>query len=171
VVGVDGWVPCKDRKIRIIQICLEEDSCWEISDVGHTVTFKADRLSTPLVEVITHPDIRDPKEAVEVNELIGRVLRAFGKVRRGIGSVRQDVNVSITGGTRVELKGIAKTAYAHDLTYIEALRQRALLDIRDAIKARGISRRSMVLTKHDPTEVLKDTQSRATRSRNWLIES
>ncbi len=159
VVGIEGWVPYKDRKIRIIQICLEEDACREISDIGHTVTFKADRLSTPLVEVITYPDMLNPDEAMEVNEIIGRMLKASGKVRRGIGSVRQDVNVSINGGTRVEMKGIAKTGYVHDLTYVEALRQKALLDMRDAIKSRGISRKSLVLTKHDLTSELSSTKS------------
>jgi glutamyl-tRNA(Gln) amidotransferase subunit E len=159
VVGIEGWVPYKDRKIRIIQICLEEDACREISDVGHTVTFKADRLSTPLVEVITYPDMLNPDEAMEVNEIIGRMLKASGIVRRGIGSVRQDVNVSINGGTRVEMKGIAKTGYVHDLTYVEALRQKALLDMRDAINSRGISRKSLVLTKHDLSSVLSSTKS------------
>lgn len=159
VVGVEGWIPYKDRKIRIIQICLEEDACREISDVGHTITFKADRLSTPLVEVITYPDMLNPTEAAEVNETIGRLLKASGKVRRGIGSVRQDVNVSIDGGTRVELKGVAKTGYVHDLTYVEALRQQNLLDIKSKIQARGISRKSLNLTKHDLTDALKDTHS------------
>ncbi len=164
VVGVEGWVPYKDRKIRIVQICLEEDACREISDIGHTITFKADRLSTPLVEVITYPDMLNPDEAMEVNEIIGRMLKASGKVRRGIGSVRQDVNVSINGGTRVEIKGVAKTGYVRDLTYIEALRQKALLDIRDTIKSRGISRKSLVLTKHDLTSILSSTESLSIRT-------
>lgn len=163
VIGIEGWIPYKGRKIGIIQICLEEDACREISDIGHTVTFRADRLSTPLVEVITYPDMLNPVEAMEVNEIIGRMLKASGKVRRGIGSVRQDVNVSINGGTRVEMKGVAKTGYAHDLTHIEALRQKALLDIRDAIKSRGISRKSFVLTKHDLTSALSSTKSSSIR--------
>ncbi|MFH1894172.1 MAG: Glu-tRNA(Gln) amidotransferase subunit GatE [Candidatus Zixiibacteriota bacterium] len=164
VVGVEGWVPYKDRRIRIIQICLEEDACREISDIGHTITFKADRLSTPLVEVITYPDMKSPIEAAEVNELIGRLLKASGKVRRGIGSVRQDVNVSINGGTRVEIKGVAKTGYVRDLTHVEALRQKALLDIKAAIQSRGISRRSLVLSNHDLTDLLSGTKSASIRS-------
>jgi len=164
VVGVEGWVPYKDRRIRIIQICLEEDACREISDIGHTITFKADRLSTPLVEVITYPDMKNPVEAAEVNELIGRLLKASGKVRRGIGSVRQDVNVSINGGTRVEIKGVAKTGYVRDLTHVEALRQKALLDLKAAIQSRGISRKSLVLSNHDLTGLLSGTKSASIRS-------
>ena len=159
VVGVEGWIPYKDRRIRIIQICLEEDACREISDEGHTITFKADRLSTPLVEVITYPDMRNPLEAREVNEILGRLLKASGKVRRGIGTVRQDVNVSIDGGTRVEIKGVMKTGYVHDLTYIEALRQKALLDIKSELQARGVMRKSLVVTKYDLTSELSATGS------------
>jgi glutamyl-tRNA(Gln) amidotransferase subunit E len=164
VVGVEGWVPYKDRRIRIIQVCLEEDACREISDIGHTITFKADRLSTPLVEVITYPDMKNPQEAAEVNELLGRLLKASGKVRRGIGTVRQDVNVSINGGTRVEIKGVAKTSYVHDLTYVEALRQKALLDIRSAIEARGVSRKSLTLSNFDLTTLLANTESPSMRA-------
>ena len=159
VVGVEGWIPYKGRKIRIIQICLEEDACREISDEGHTITFKADRLSTPLVEVITYPDMKTPQEAQEVNEELGRLLKASGKVRRGIGSVRQDVNVSIDGGTRVEIKGVMKTGYVHDLTYIEALRQKALLDIKAELQARGVMRKSLIIAKHDLSSELASTES------------
>jgi len=164
VVGVEGWVPYKDRRIRIIQVCLEEDACREISDVGHTITFRADRLSTPLVEVITYPDMKNPQEAEEVNEMLGRLLKASGKVRRGIGSVRQDVNVSINGGTRVEIKGVAKTGYVHDLTHVEALRQKALLDIKSAIQSRGISRKSLAIGNHDLTALLSNTKSPSIRA-------
>jgi glutamyl-tRNA(Gln) amidotransferase subunit E len=159
VVGVEGWIPYKGRKIRITHICLEEDACREISDDGHTITFKADRLSTPLVEVITYHDMKTPQEAQEVNEELGRLLKASGKVRRGIGSVRQDVNVSIDGGTRVEIKGVMKTGYVHDLTYIEALRQKALLDIRAELQARGVMRKSLVIAKHDVSSELVSTES------------
>lgn len=164
VVGIEGWVPYRGRKIRILQVNLEEDACREISDIGHTVTFKADRLSTPLVEIITYPDMLDPQEAMEVDEILGRVLKASGKVRRGIGSVRQDVNVSIEGGTRVELKGIERTGYIRDLTYVEALRQKALLEIRSAIQARGISRKSLTVDKYDLSQALAGTQSASIRS-------
>ena len=103
--------------------------------------------------------MRNPQESAEVDEIIGRLLKASGKVRRGIGSVRQDVNVSINGGTRVEIKGVAKTGYIHNLTWIEALRQQALLDIKAEIQARGISRKGLVLTNHDLTSALSSTAS------------
>ncbi len=164
VVGVEGWIPYKNRKIRIIQVCLEEDACREMSDVGHDIRFRADRLGTPLAEVITYPDMRSPQEAMEVDALIGRLLKASGLVRRGIGSVRQDVNVSIDGGTRVEIKGVMKTGYIRDLTYIEALRQKNLLDIRDQFKARGISRKSLSFSIHDLSSSLANCSSERIRA-------
>jgi len=155
IVGVEGWIPYKDRKIRIIQLALEEDACREISDVGHRITFRTDRLSTPLVEVVTYPDMRTPAEAMEVDEIIGRVLRSSGKVRRGIGATRQDVNVSISGGTRVELKGIDKTGYIKRITEVEALRQKSLLEIKSELRKRGISPSTIHAEKMDLTDIFR----------------
>jgi glutamyl-tRNA(Gln) amidotransferase subunit E len=155
IVGVEGWLPYKDRKIRIIQLALEEDACREMSDEGHRIVFRTDRLSTPLVEVVTYPDMLTPTEAMEVDEIIGRVLRSSGKVRRGIGATRQDVNVSITGGTRVELKGIDKTGYIKRITEVEALRQRSLLEIKSELRKRGISPSTIHADKMDLTAIFK----------------
>jgi glutamyl-tRNA(Gln) amidotransferase subunit E len=138
-VGVNGWIPFRGRRIRIMQLCLEEDACREILDRGHMIVFRTDRLSTPLVEVITHADLHTPEEAMEVDRELGRILRLSGKVRRGIGTVRQDVNVSIRGGTRVEIKGVPRTKYIRDLVHYEAVRQQALLALREELKLRGIS--------------------------------
>jgi len=159
VVGVGGWIPYKDRRINISHICLEEDACREVSDRGHTIIFKTDRLSMPLLEVITEPDMLTPREAREVNEIIGRMLKASGLVRRGIGSVRQDVNVSIEGSTRVEMKGISKTKYVERMTGIEAMRQRHLLDIRDELQARGINKSDFKPETLDATELLSNETS------------
>jgi glutamyl-tRNA(Gln) amidotransferase subunit E len=158
IIGIGGWVPYHNRKIRIIQLGLEEDACREISDVGHTIVFKTDRLSIPLVEVVTYPDIRTPNEAGKVAEVIGRLLRSTGKVRRGLGSVRQDVNVSIEGGTRVELKGVPKLQYIPKAVANEARRQKALLDIRDDLRLRGITEATFRGDFKDVTPVFKNTK-------------
>jgi len=138
IIGVDGWIPYKDRKIRIQQLALEEDSCREVSDKGHVITFKTDRLGTPLIEIVTLPDMRTPQECAEVDEILGRLLRASGKVRRGMGSARQDVNSSITGGPRVEIKGVPKTGYIAKLLAVEASRQQGLIEIRDILAKNGL---------------------------------
>jgi glutamyl-tRNA(Gln) amidotransferase subunit E len=158
IVGVDGWVPYKGRKITITHLCLEEDACREISDKGHDIVFRTDRLSMPLLEVITGPDMQTPREAMEVNELLGRILKASGLVRRGIGSVRQDVNVSINGGQRAEIKGVPQTWMVEKLTSIEAERQAALLQIKEALRLRGINEKTIHGEKIDLAPILKDTK-------------
>lgn len=157
IIGIEGWIPYKNRKIRVIQLGLEEDACREISDVGHKIIFKTDRLSIPLVEVVTYPDIQTPTEASEVANLIGRMLRSTGKVRRGLGSIRQDVNVSIEGGTRVELKGISKLQYIVNAVANEARRQKALLDIHDELRLRGITKETFQSEYQDVTSIFKNS--------------
>ena len=155
IIGIEGWIPHKNRKIRIIQLGLEEDACREVSDIGHKIVFKTDRLSIPLVEVVTYPDIKTPAEACEVAGFIGRLLRSTGKVRRGLGSVRQDVNVSIEGGTRVELKGVPKLQYIEKAVANEAERQKALLDIRNELRLRGITEGTFHSEYQDVTSIFK----------------
>ncbi|HDS29960.1 MAG TPA: hypothetical protein ENN67_02830, partial [Firmicutes bacterium] len=141
IVGVEGWLPLgiDDRKLRIIQLAVEEDACREISDNGHEIVFRTDRLSWPLIESVTYPDMLTPKEAGLGARQVGRLLRSSYLVRRGIGSVRQDVNVSINGGTRVELKGVPRIAFITPLTANEALRQKSLLEIITLAKNRGLT--------------------------------
>ncbi|MBN2171470.1 MAG: Glu-tRNA(Gln) amidotransferase subunit GatE [Candidatus Krumholzibacteriota bacterium] len=139
LLGVDGAVPVGDRRVRIQQLGLEEDSCRELSDEGHWRTFATDRLGTPLVEIVTAPDMRTPGEAMRTAQAIRALTRATGRVRRGIGAARQDVNVSITGGTRVEIAGVPRIPAIGRLAHNEAFRQKGLLAIRDALRSRRIS--------------------------------
>jgi len=159
IIGVDGWVPYKDRKITITQVNLEEEACREISDIGHTITFAADRLSIPLVEIITDSQMKNPTEAAEVCRLLGNAMKVTGLVRRGIGTVRQDVNVSITGSTRVEIKGVHKVGNIKPLTAIEAIRHKGLLEIRDKIKSKFASPDEIQYRDIDITTFFKDSIS------------
>jgi glutamyl-tRNA(Gln) amidotransferase subunit E len=136
IIGIDGWVPYKGRKIEISQVNLEEESCREVSDVGHRITFATDRLSIPLVEIITGADMKNPTEAMEICRLLGNSMKTSGLVRRGIGTVRQDVNVSVTGGQRVEIKGVYKVGNIESLTANEALRQKGLLELKEKYNGR-----------------------------------
>lgn len=136
IIGIDGWVPYKDKKIEISQVNLEEEACREVSDIGHSIVFATDRLSIPLVEIITGADMKDPGEAAEVCRLLGNSMKITGLVRRGIGTVRQDVNVSITGGDRVEIKGVHKVGNIPDLTASEAYRQKGLIELKSIFKER-----------------------------------
>jgi glutamyl-tRNA(Gln) amidotransferase subunit E len=156
VIGINGYIPYKNRKIGIRHVTVEEDACREVSDKGHRITFKTDRLGIPLVEVITQPDMRTPWEVEEVGWLIGRTLRETEKVRRGIGSVRQDVNVSVDGGTRVEIKGVPRIGMFAPLTAVEALRQKALLNLRDELQKRGLSYNNMEFDVVDVDNKIKE---------------
>ncbi|MEE9276558.1 MAG: hypothetical protein V3V62_14735, partial [bacterium] len=139
IVGVEGRIPLLEGEVGVVQVSFEEDSCREVRDEGHRITFRADRLGMPLLEVVTYPAMRSPEEVARVGRRIGQILRSTGKVRRGLGSVRQDVNVSIEGAPRIEIKGVPRIQAFERLTRNEALRQRGLLEIREELKRRGIS--------------------------------
>lgn len=136
IIGVEGSIPLKHKTVRLIQLSLEEDSCREISDVGHTRVFKTDRLGMPLIETVTYPDMVNPDEVKEACDYIRFLNRSTGKVRTGMGAGRQDVNVSCEGGTRIEIKGVAHTKWIPELTHVEAFRQYALLSIREVLRER-----------------------------------
>ncbi len=131
IVGVDGAVPFRGRTLHIRQVSVEEDACREVRDQGHQIVFMTDRLSMPLVEIVTEPELFTPSEAGEAAQVLGDLMRVTGRVRRGMGATRQDVNVSVTGGTRVEIKGVPRIKMIPPLVRNEALRQRALLRIRE----------------------------------------
>jgi len=138
IVGVNGSIPFRGRELSVIQISVEEDSCREVSDNGHLIVWRADRLGIPLIETVTGPDLRSPDETAEAILLIGRVCRSTGHVRVGMGASRQDVNVSVRGGTRIEIKGVPKASWAKRLVHGEAVRQVNLLKLRDELHSRGI---------------------------------
>jgi len=110
IVGRDGWVPVNGKKVRISNVHIEEDAARRVNwydTASRTVYFNLDRLGIPLTEVISdHRDVESPGELVELAKQIGRVLRVSRIGRRGIGVVRQDVNLSIEGGNRAEIKGV-----------------------------------------------------------------
>lgn len=139
IVGVDGAIPYKDRMIHIIQLGLEEDACREVSDAGHRRVYITDRLGMPLIETVTAPEMKTPQEVAEVAQMLRRLVRSTGRVRTGIGAARQDVNVSVSGGTRIEIKGVSRIPLIPLLTYNEAMRQWNLLRLRDELNKRGIT--------------------------------
>ncbi len=136
ILGVEGEIPLKNKKVRLIQLSIEEDSCREISDIGHVRIYSTDRLGMPLIETVTYPDMKNPFEVKEACDYIRFMNRSTGMVRTGPGAGREDVNVSCTGGTRVEIKGVSHTKWIPKLTHIEAYRQWALLQIRDILLSR-----------------------------------
>ena len=108
LIAHDGYIEISSGKIAIDAIMLEEDSARKVSSDDKTKTYKLDRLGIPLVEITTGPHMHTPGEIKEAALKIGEILRAC-KVRRGIGTIRQDVNISIEGSKRVEIKGFQDT--------------------------------------------------------------
>jgi len=158
IVGIDGWIPYKDRKIGLIQLGLEEDACREVSDFGHERVYLTDRLGMPLIEMVTRPEMLTPQEVADVANILRWSVRSTGKVRRGIGAARQDVNVSIEGGTRVEIKGVYRIPLIPLLIYNEALRQSAFLNIRAELHRRGIQKNNLEFRSAEVTQILSNSQ-------------
>jgi glutamyl-tRNA(Gln) amidotransferase subunit E len=136
IIGVEGSIPQSGGTVRIIQMSLEEDSCREVADRGHNRVYTTDRLGIPLIETVTYPDMKTPDEVAEAGNYLRFLARSSGEVQTGIGAARQDVNVSIEGGTRVEIKGVARIRWIPELVHNEAFRQKALLEIRRILRER-----------------------------------
>ena len=134
IISVEGELQLKNKKVRLIQLSLEEDSCREVSDIGHKRIYKTDRLGMPLIETVTYPDCLTPDELAEAAEYIRFLNRSTGRVRTGMGAAREDVNVSCEGGSRAEIKGVAHIKWIPELSHNEAFRQYALLNIRSKLQ-------------------------------------
>jgi glutamyl-tRNA(Gln) amidotransferase subunit E len=132
LVALNGRVPAG---ARVETICLEEEACQRVKDE----VFSLDRLGIPLVEITTAPDMRTPEEVRDVAAEIGMILRSTGKVKRGLGTIRQDVNISIRDGARVEIKGVQELDLIDEVVRREVQRQVNLLAIRDELHRRGAS--------------------------------
>jgi len=157
IVGVNGKIPFRGRTLSVIQVSVEEDSCREVLDRGHLIVWRTDRLGMPLIETVTGPDLRNPDEVEEAILLVGRVCRSTGHVRVGLGASRQDVNVSVRGGRRVEIKGVPRAAWARKLVHGEAVRQVNLLKLRDVLHTRGWRQKPDLVFAHDDVTALFET--------------
>jgi len=138
---------------QIETICLEEEAAQRVKDE----VFSLDRLGIPLVEITTSPCMHTPEEVERVAGFIGMVLRSTGKVKRGLGTIRQDVNISIASGARVEIKGVQELDLIAEVVRREVQRQQNLLAIRDELLKRGASVDAAEGT--DVTALLKETKS------------
>ena len=136
LVATDGVIETDDGPVGIEDLLLEEESAQRVEETDHGVRYSLDRLGIPLVEIGTCPDIRSPEQAREAAEQIGMLLRSTGKVKRGLGTIRQDVNVSIADGARVEIKGVQSLDDIDDIVRNEVRRQVELLEIAQTLEER-----------------------------------
>jgi glutamyl-tRNA(Gln) amidotransferase subunit E len=161
LVAVDGQVTLSSGPIRVDTLCLEE----EAAQIVDKDVYSLDRLGIPLVEIGTAPDLRTPKMAKELALTIGKLLRAC-RVKRGLGTIRQDINISIEGGSRVEIKGVQALDLIEDIVRLEVKRQLSLLKIRDELRSRGPHEGSPV----EVTSVFANTRSDTLRDRHiWGV--
>ncbi|MBI2141519.1 Glu-tRNA(Gln) amidotransferase subunit GatE [Candidatus Woesearchaeota archaeon] len=151
----NGKIAVDGRAVGISSVCVEEESAKIVERAADYDTYNLSRLGIPLVEVATAADMRSPEEVKEVAEYIGMVLRSTGKVKRGLGTIRQDVNVSIREGARVEIKGAQELRLIPKLVEYEALRQKGLVEVAAELKKRSASVGKAV----DVTKVLESCAS------------
>ena len=163
IVALNGELDIKGKKIPIQHIAVEEDAARIMGREGSTVRYRIDRLGIPLIEVTTGPVIYSPKEAEEVAFAIGRILRATGKVKRGLGTIRQDLNISIRQGALIEVKGVQELELLPVVIENEVRRQLGLLKIKDELQSRGVREEDIREEFIDVTDVFKETKCKVIR--------
>jgi glutamyl-tRNA(Gln) amidotransferase subunit E len=124
------------NNVRISTLALEEDAARKLAEKDKLVHYGLDRLGIPLIEITTAADITDPLHAREVAEQLGMMLQSTKKVKRGLGTIRQDLNISIANGARIEVKGIQSLSSLSRVAENEVLRQMGVLEIAETLKKR-----------------------------------
>jgi glutamyl-tRNA(Gln) amidotransferase subunit E len=163
LVAVDGEIEVRGEKIGIATLCLEEEACRKVEEGEGFTVYSLDRLGIPLIEIGTKADIKTPKIARETAKKIGMILRSTGRVKRGIGTIRQDVNISIRDGARVEIKGVQELDLIERVVEYEVLRQLNLLKIRDELQKRNAKVLGEIF---DVAEVFRNTKSKILKGKN-----
>ncbi len=164
VGGPDAVVEDEEGPVKIETICLEEDAARKMGEKGEIVEYRLDRLGIPLIEVATAPMIKSPEQARRVALKIGMLLRATGKVKRGLGTIRQDLNVSIEGGARTEIKGVQDLDLLPKIIELEVVRQLNLLKIAEELKRRGVDPSSLKEEFVDVSDVFNGTKCKVIAS-------
>jgi glutamyl-tRNA(Gln) amidotransferase subunit E len=134
VIALNGEVKVRGKTIPIQHVSLEEDAARKMAEENNIIHYRIDRLGIPLIEVATAPVISSPKEAEEVALAIGEILRATGRVKRGLGTIRQDLNISIPKGALVEIKGVQELELLPLVVEYEVQRQLNLIKISEELK-------------------------------------
>jgi glutamyl-tRNA(Gln) amidotransferase subunit E len=137
LLATGGMLIIDGKKYGIPSICLEEDAARIVETRGEEKVYRLDRLGIPLLEIATDPDITSPQEARMVAETLGQILRATGKVKRGLGTIREDLNISIAGGARCEIKGVQMLDLIGAYVEREMERQATLVSISEELTRRN----------------------------------
>ena len=158
VIALNGQIKIGKKTIPIQHISLEEDAARKTGEENNTIRYRIDRLGIPLIEIATAPAITSPKEAGEVALTIGRILRATGKVKRGLGTIRQDLNISIPNGALTEIKGVQELELIPLVVEYEVQRQLNLIQISQELRKNGAKEADLKEELFDVTEIFKQTK-------------
>jgi glutamyl-tRNA(Gln) amidotransferase subunit E len=163
LLALGGFIYDGKEKIGIQSITVEEDASRKIYEDHEKVVYRLDRQGIPLIEIATNPDISDPEQAKRVAYKIGLILRSTGKVKRGLGTIRQDINLSIKQGSKVEIKGVQELGLIPKVIEYEVLRQIKLLELKKILNENKIPK--LKLEYLDITELLHNTSSKIIKSK------
>ena len=161
LISMGGYIDINGKKTGVQSVCLEEDAAKLISDKNNLREYGLDRLGIPLVEIALEPVTGTPREVMELALGLGRILRASKRVARGIGSIRQDINISIENGQVVEIKGVQKLEQLVKVIEYEVIRQHGLISIANKLKCeRGITQLRLHNKIADITDILRECSSK-----------
>ncbi len=164
LVSQGGFFKAGNDIIKVQSICLEEDAAKILGDKDQMKQYGLERLGVPLVEIATEPFETEPKKVRDIALALGRILRSTKKVKRGLGSIRQDVNVSIKdGGVVIEVKGVQQLDQLENVIKYEAKRQHGLLRISAELKKRDWT--------HDKVRDRLDITEPFTQCRSKIIQN
>jgi len=164
VIALNGALKVDSKTIPITQISLEEDAARKATQVQTAAGYRIDRLGVPLIEVTTGPVLQSPDEVEKVAYAIGTVLRATRKVKRGLGSIRQDLNVSIPEGALIEIKGVQELEILAKAVELEVNRQQTLLGIRNELSSRNLKPNQIERTYVNFSELFLNSEARVIKA-------
>ncbi|WP_273476721.1 Glu-tRNA(Gln) amidotransferase subunit GatE [Methanobrevibacter woesei] len=160
LVATDGYLDTPYGRVAIESLGLEEDAARRIETTDDYTEFRLDRLGIPLAEITTDPSMHHPEQVREVAYMIGQVLRSTN-VKRGLGTIRQDLNISISKGARVEIKGVQNLDLMSTIVENEVTRQLNLIDIKKELNERNAEVLEEI---HDLDELFENTESKILKS-------
>ena len=164
VVALNGEIKVGEKIIPIQHVSLEEDAARKTGEgQSDTIRYRIDRLGIPLIEVATAPVINSPKETQEVAFAIGRILRTTGRVMRGLGTIRQDLNISIPKGALTEIKGVQELEVVSLVVEYEVQRQLNLLNISEELTKSGAKEEEIRQEFFDVTNIFNQTKCKVIR--------
>jgi glutamyl-tRNA(Gln) amidotransferase subunit E len=160
IIASDGWIKVGEKVIPMQAASLEEDAARKTGteDDGKIIRYRIDRLGIPLIEVATAPVIYSPMEAQEVAFAIGRILRDTGKAMRGLGTIRQDLNVSLPNGALIEIKGVQELELISKVVEYEVQRQLGLIKVKEELQKRGAKAEDLKEAFVDVSDVFRRTK-------------